>query len=152
MSLNISIGANGANDGSTFAVTEGESITLTNVADAKVTVAFSQHKSPLCSQTEPPRVTVDLSAGESRQYQACAVVLGQTYQYTATVGRTKTETASITVAPLFPEQFSGTETNPIIVIHREVTGENLFFGAAGLLVGVALAVLFKAFGRSSPRT
>lgn len=155
-SLKIRVGVESGKTDSKFTVLEGGAITLKNDANATLRVSFG-NSSPLCLDTAPqPEFTVDLAAGQARDYKACNVEVEKAFKYTATVGNAQSESAYIIVEKTtsYTPQVVLPEKNPTIVIHRELMGENLFFAAAGLLLGVVLSMFVEnrwGPGRNRPR-
>jgi hypothetical protein len=152
--LKIRVGVEGGKTDSKFTVQEGGAITLKNDANATLQVSFG-NSSPLCLGTER-QLSVELAAGQTKAYQACNVATEQSFKYTATVANTQLENAYIIVEKpmIVTPELVVPETNPIIVIHRELTGENLFFAATGLLIGVVLSLFVEnrwGPGRNRPR-
>lgn len=135
---------------SKFAVAENGYVTLQNDASAKLNVTFPE-TSPLCLGAQR-QVSIDLGAGEARNYQVCPGAAGQSFKYTATVAGAQPEDPYILVEGLVvnPEVVLP-EPNPAIKFERLLTGENFFFAAAGLLLGIGFSVLLGAFGRNRPR-
>jgi uncharacterized protein with von Willebrand factor type A (vWA) domain len=158
-SLKIRVGVEAGKPDSRFTVQEGGTITLKNDGSAMLKINFSGGSSPLCpvaATAAVPQLSVDLTAGETREYKACAVVTEKAFPYTATVGTTQ-EIATIIVekaTPMTPEIVQPAVPDPSIVIHHELMGENYFFAATGLLVGVVLSMFAEnrwGPGRTRPR-
>ena len=151
-SLKIRVGVDAGKTDSRFTVTEYGGITLKNDGSATLNVSFG-NTSPLCL-SGARQLTVQLTAGQAKNYQACAVTAEQTFKYTATVTGAQPETAAIIVEKIAVNTSPGLlpESNPIIVIHREITGEHFLFGAAGILIGVVLCSFIESrWIRSGPR-
>lgn len=149
--LMIHVGVDGNNHTvSKFAVAESGYVALQNDASAKLNVTFPE-TSPLCLGTER-QISIDLSAGELKNYQVCAGAAGQSFKYTATVDGAQPEDPYILVAGLVvTPEFTLIETNPAIKFERLLTGENLFMLAAGILLGIGLTLLLGGSGRNRPR-
>ncbi len=156
--LKIRVGVEAGKPDSKFTVQEGGAIVLKNDAGAMLTVTF-EGPSPLCPVTATaaaPTPAVQLTAGQSKEYKACAVTTEQAFLYKATMAGAQTESATIIVEKVgvTGPDLRFTEKLPSIVIHREMSGENYFFAAAGLLLGVVLCVFIEprlGSGRKPPR-
>lgn len=157
--LKIRVGVEAGKPDSKFTVQDGGTITLKNDGTALLKINFSGGSSPLCpaaATSAVPQLSVDLAAGEAREYKTCMVVTEKAFPYTATVGA-QTENATIIVEKstgMTPEIVAPPIANPSIVIHRELMGENWFFAAAGLFVGVVLCIFIEprwGSGRRPPR-
>lgn len=158
-SLKIRVSVEAGKTDSRFTVQEGGTITLKNDASALLKVNFSGGSSPLCpsaAAVAAPTLSVDLAAGETREFKACAVVTEKAFPYTATIAG-QAEMATIIVEKptgLTAETVPPSVQQPSIIIHHDLMGENYFFAAAGLIVGVVLAIFIEprwGSGRNRPR-
>ncbi len=142
--LKIRVGVEGGKTDSRFTVQEGGAIALKNDANATLRVSFG-NSSPLCLGTQR-QLSVELVAGQAKSYKACAVPAEQSFRYTATVTNMQPEQAYIIVekAAVITPEIATPDLKPIIVIHRELTGDNVFFGAAGILLGVLLSIFVES--------
>lgn len=152
--LKIRVGVESGKTDSKFTVLEGGAITLKNDANATLRVTFG-NASPLCLGTQP-QLSVELAAGQAKDYQACSVASEQSFNYAATIANAQSESAYIIVEKTTPftPQVVLPETNPTIVIHHELMGENLLFLTVGVLAGVLLSLFVETRwgpGRNRPR-
>ena len=130
--MTIHFNVENGNTVSKFAVNEKGQITLTNDANAALTVTFP-NGSPICKGKDPTDPD-PIPANGSKQYQVCDGIAGASYKYTATVAGANPE-------------------DPIVIIEKSGAPLPIFNNAAaifgaGLLVGIVIALAFRTFTRT----
>lgn len=125
------------------AVAEGGQVTLQNDATAGANLTFRE-TTPLC-QASQRMMSIDLGAGDSRNFQVCPGTADQSFKYTATVTGAQPEDPYIFVeGPIGTPEVVQPETNPAIkFVSEPPIGESLFLFGAGLTIGIGATMLFR---------
>lgn len=149
--LTIVVGVRNDRTMSQYGMPTNGKLTFYNAGDEDLVVT-PKTGSPFCASnkvTVIPQIVVE--PDDEVTVRICTAYTGNEFLYKARIGQTVEEDPIVILERAYTIQ--PPKTQPIVILESKSAGENLLWGAAGLIVGIALAglVLLVRWRSGGPR-